>query len=231
MVNAQWGGIFFVSVFVLFFSFMLNAQSYNNRSFAQRDYSEGHVFIKGGPAYCFGDAFGSPFAKSIFTADNFTGSVGFRNSLSDYLSITFQADYARYANSDSELRKHSIGLYASKSEILKGIFRTELQIPINKRFRYDNNNSIFFFAGVGGAYGVIRYPVGAYVGLPEVSTVIVPFGFGYSYALSNVFKIGVEFCAEYTYSDYFDGYYSSSTVRNFNDVLVSSSVFFSVRVF
>lgn len=213
-----------------FISLSVNAQR-SNRSFSQRDYSEGYVFLKGGPAYCFGDAFGSPFAKNLLMGENYSTSLGFRNKLSDYLAVSFQADFARYTNSDSELRSHSIGFYSSESKVYKGIFRTELHLPINKRFRYNDRNNIYFFAGLGGAYGILHYPEGAYVGVPEVSSAIIPVGFGYTYAFSEIVSLGIEFSCEITHSDYFDGYISTNNGRSYNDLFVSSLICLSFKIF
>lgn len=206
------------------------SQSYH-RSNAIREYSEGFILLKAGPAYLMGDAFGSPFERSFFTGENFNAGIGFKNKLSDYLAVSFGLDYANYTNSDSDLRQHSIGFYSSRSKVLKGIFRTELHLPLKKRYSYNNTNSIYFYAGIGGAYAKIEFSKGAHVGTPLITTAILPIGFGYSFSVSNSINICVEFGGELSYTDYLDGYRSTSIIKKHNDLMLNTSIGAAFRIF
>lgn len=206
------------------------SQSYH-RSNAIREYSEGFILLKAGPAYLMGDAFGSPFERSFFTGENFNAGIGFKNKLSDYLAVSFELNYANYTNSDTHSRQHSIGFYSSRSKILKGIFRTELHLPIRKIYSYNNTNSIYLYTGMGGAHAKIEFANDGYMGKPISSTAIIPMGIGYSYAITNNLLLGIEFGGELSYSDYLDGYKSTNFENKFNDMMVNSTINIAFRLF
>jgi hypothetical protein len=196
--------IFLFYLVLLTFS-ELSAQ--NNRELVdEKSVGAASVEFSTGLAYCMGDAFGSPFTKSIFNGNNYDLSLGFRHIVLKNIGYHVNLRYGNYTSDDGFFRQHGVGFYRSTTNLLELTARCEVIIPLESIFKKEHPCFVYFFLGSGVVKENVSYPPEASKGFPNFKAGVLLSGFGYTYNLNKSLSIGVEFTMQYALTDKVDGY-------------------------
>ena len=195
--------------------------------------STGSVILSTGVAYCAGDAWASPFSKSIANGCNYDLSIGYRHMFPKNIGFRIVLQHSNYASDDGDGKHHGVGLYRSTSNVYELTGRVEQQFIFGPKYSAYKRNSVYAFFGGGVIYGKLNYPQEAFVGFPDFTAGVITFGMGYTYDISKKFFIGTEFTLQYALTDKVDGY--PLTVKQgtqvFNDVMGNFNITFGYRIF
>lgn len=195
--------------------------------------STGSVILSTGVAYCAGDAWASPFSKSIVNGNNYDLSIGYRHIFPKNIGFRIVLQHSNYAADDGDGKHHGVGLYRSTSNVYELTGRVEQQFIFGPQYSVYKRNSVYAFFGGGVIYGKLNYPPEAFVGFHDFTAGVITFGMGYTYDINKKFFIGTEFALQYALTDKVDGY--PLTVKPgtqvFNDVMGNFSFIVGFRIF
>lgn len=209
-------------------------------AYNKRFKSIGTVFLAGGPAYCLGDAFGSPYNKNFLNSgNNWTISTGFRHLFPSNFGYRVVMKCGNYTGSDTDSKWHSnildrVGCFSFESNTLGITLRGEYSVFLGNEYS-QRKSSLYGFIGTGYLSNSANY---SFINSgPKVQETLnktiyfVPFGMGYQYQLNDQFSIGGELGWEYLFSDYGDGYSPKPPASKSNDILVGFSFVVGYKVF
>lgn len=197
--------------------------------------NEGSIILSGGPNYIYGDTQGNNLSRNLATnLTNYTLTAGFRYALPNNISFKSELSYADYSVFDEETIKKKTRSFEVDIERIGISARGEYSYFFggSNRYRRSNRHSVYGFLGLGLSYCFYTAPDIKGIGYvphlePKTACLLLPYGVGYAYALSDDFKIGVEYTQKYSFTDKFDGYVRG----NSNDVINILSLTVSYRLF
>jgi hypothetical protein len=211
----------------------------------QRNGESGSLFFSMGPNYCFADpdcskGFTGPVANQGML-ENQDITFGYKQDFTDELGLKALISYENYTGSDIKSPRN----FSFKSTAFQFAVIGEYSYHFSlKRKYYSNNtpNRIYGFAGLSAMAinaklnrpmigGVYPYDTYGYTFKPTSVAPVIPYGFGYSYQMSDEFAIGVEFIWRYTFSDYLDGFKPPLPSSISNDVMQGVSFTMAYKLF
>jgi len=166
----------------------------------------GSIILSTGVAYCSGDAWESPFSKSIIDGANYDLAIGYRQMFPKGIGFRVNFQRSSYAADDGDGKHHGVGLYRSATNLYALTARVEQEYIFGPKYRIYKRNSIYAFFGGGVMQGKVNYPAGAYVGFPDFRAGVITFGMGYTYNVNRKVFLGAEFTTQYALTDKVDGY-------------------------
>ncbi len=195
--------------------------------------SLGLLVISAGPDYCFGDSKVYPLSQNFLASShNYDLSIGFRSRFSSNFGYKISYDYGSYLGTDSNTPLANRG-YSYTSKVQQLTVQGEYSIYFGPEFIKEKHNIIYFYGGVGVMSTVVDFTgemPGGFIYFPYDYSPVLPFGFGYEYALTERFKLGAEISWHYSLSDYVDGVHHPIYSRN-NDVLGGVKIVLSYQFF
>lgn len=200
---------------------------------SQRYNSGGYLFFSAGPAYCYttdtkGDFYSQP---PFFNGTNLNASLGFKQIFPENFGYRVNLIYGNYVGADTKSNRHA-SFYSFSSNILELTVRAEYTIKFGGEFRFQKQNSIYGFVGLGGFSSDVKAnPFGNYTIEPVVKNsvaAIIPAGFGYQYEFRNGLTLGAEAGIQYGLSDALDGYI---VAKSSNDILANISFTIGYKIF
>lgn len=215
---------------ICFFSELL---AQNGEPLVKKCLGVGSIELSTGLGYCVGDAFASPFSKSVLDGTNYDFSIGFRHIVLKNIGYRIKLQCGNYASDDGIDKHHSVGLYRSKTNLVELSLRGEYIVQLGSKSQCQNRSSIYFFLGGGGIMGKVSYPDEAYKGFFDFNAGVLMFGLGYACNLNKYFSVGIELATQYSLTDKVDGYpltIKPNTAISY-DVMNNIAFTFGCRIF
>lgn len=214
---------------VLLIPIGLEAQR-RNGIISRRNTSNGSITFSTGPAYCFGDPFGSPFEKSILDGTNWEAALGFRHMFENNFGYKATLHYKNYSGSDGNVPKPHTGYYSYNSTVFEFTASGQYAYYFGRKYSRSKPNSVRGFLGLGILNSMVTFPRKIGKTTPTYA-LVAPFGVAYQYDIRNSnFSFGAEFGWQYVFSDWVDGYSPNPSSRS-NDVLTSFKATVAYRIF
>ena len=216
---------------VLLISSGMEAQR-RNGLISRRGNSNGSITFSTGPAYCFGDPFGSPFEKSFINGTNWEAALGFSQLFQKTYGYRATLHYGNYSGTDGNVPKPHTGYYSFRSNLFEFTARGEYAYFFGRKYAIATPNSVRGFFGFGVMDNIASFPAGTRVGKTSPTfAVLIPYGVAYQYDIRNSnFSFGAELGWQYIFSDYVDGYSPNPNSRS-NDVLANFKATFTYKIF
>lgn len=213
-----------------------NIQAYRRYGLiGRRVNSVGSIIVSGGPNYCYGDTYGSPYDKSILNGTNWESAIGFRQDFQGNFGYRANLLFGNFTSSDFPNPRN----YASATNTIELSGRGEYSYYFggSDRYRTPNQHMVYGFVGLGVLSCNVIFP--SHASTPNHAVMktrsnffapIIPFGMGYSFAINDDFSIGTEIGWKYALSDYLDGYHPVPYSKS-NDVLGGVTFTLTYRIF
>jgi OOP family OmpA-OmpF porin len=158
--------------------------------------------------------------KQLSGAFGFSAKYVFANNFS--MRATILAGQMQNKNLGS-----STPYYQSTNDFLE--FSTQCNLNLvnfKKKSTGKNISQLYIGAGLGYHKGFLSYnPSSVASTLPEVGSLIVPYGVGFKWFINPMFDFGIEIGQRLTFTDQIDGYESLSSTNRSNDFYILPQIF------
>ncbi|MGC3977240.1 MAG: DUF6089 family protein [Paludibacteraceae bacterium] len=229
---------FVIIMFLLLTASGLRCYSQKNNGLIRHSYV-GSLIVTGiGPAYCFGDIGGSVSDQFLLGANDwdvqFTRyffSVGFRQEFKGRFGyrLTYYTGHFEGSDKNSRLAYRD---FAFKNNI--NVITLQGEYTFFGGSFSDIPHSLYFFTGLGIINSTANFQ-GDKSSRPDdrfkdkVTAPVMPVGIGYQYRISERATVGLEFGWHNAFSDFIDGYSSSTSKRD--DTISALTLTFSYKLF
>jgi opacity protein-like surface antigen len=192
-----------------------------------------YLTASAGPAILFGDMDGPAFKEISFNKNNMV-SIGLKYISTNNFGFKLSYMYGNFISSDIGSKYELTRAYTINTTQSEFSLQGQYFLLGGPNLQNSKYHSLYLFAG----FGLIQTNASLFVSgqpqkeatgfTPSKITPIIPFGFGYQYAISKNFNIGAEIGVHYALSDDVDGFNPKGS--NFNDFITHISLTLSYEL-